>query len=249
MRLILIVRAVRGAGIEAVGAVVIHVASERIADVAARLNVDLVPRIHGNIELRRELEHSGPGLVRRFHLREVGVGIFVEVQLQRLPHVVLVIEPTFRGDVDAGLCVDHLAQLLDRDRRALVDPLPLEHPFERGKRCCSQRLALQPTKSAREILLAFKIQRGEPRQPTVVASGLRTRRLGACGLGARTAGFRCGRGDGVLRLHSLNQRQRTRGDSEQLTTSDHGWSPEFKGWTRPAEHTQGRPVSAIEGPR
>ena len=79
--LVLIVRAVRGAGVKTVGAVVVHMAGERVAHVPARLDMNLMAGVDGNIELRRELEHARPRLVRRFHLGEISVFVLVKMQL------------------------------------------------------------------------------------------------------------------------------------------------------------------------
>ena len=96
----------------------VDVTGERIADITARLDVDLVPRKIRNVHRRNELELSWADLVGRVHLRQIDVGVLVEMILQGLPGDLLVRQPGLGREVDSWIVIDDRADLFS----ALSDP-------------------------------------------------------------------------------------------------------------------------------
>ena len=60
-------------------------AGERIAHIAARLNVDLMLGVFRHLQVRIQFERAGAGLVGLFHLGEIVVGLAMVVLKQSVP--------------------------------------------------------------------------------------------------------------------------------------------------------------------
>jgi hypothetical protein len=168
---------------------------------------------------------SAPGPARSagFHLGEIAVGIGVEVVVERLPGDLLVHDPGLRGDVDRRVLHDQQAQLVGRQRRDGVDAFRLEEAVEGRQGRLADLRRLHAAERHREILLALEIERAEAHQATVDAARRNPRELahGVRGLRRRPGPGHGIGGPGKLAMQALDERDRARGGSEQLTTTDH----------------------------
>ena len=71
-----------GADVKTVGAIVIHVTGERIADITAGLNVNFVLRVVWDFYTGIQGERAGAVFIGGFHFCKVHIGVGMEVVLQ-----------------------------------------------------------------------------------------------------------------------------------------------------------------------
>ena len=156
--------------VEAVGAVVVERPGERVADIAAGLDVHLVPAIVGDRQAGVQLQAtgtSGVGLVQRL---KVVVLVPLELVRQACPHLALVGDPHPHARGDQRVGVKQAAQVRDVHRLAGLDAVSASSASARWPTAGSISWNNPLAKAADKVLLALHVQAAQAGCPPLCAT-------------------------------------------------------------------------------